>query len=400
MRVNFCSPAADFGGAEVHMLCLIEASRARARQVDVTIQDLPGLEPLVSAVERLGATLRPAAVAWDWTAPSQDNVRRQGQAFEQVLDQAPPDLVVVSLPWPNYGLGALRACMARDVPTIAVFHLAAADHALERDEIEGMRDVHAAGQLWVAVSPGVQSAVAAMVGVPKQRIPVISNGVSIPCAPSQPEIVGLRARIRRELGFEEDARLVLTVARLDPQKGHFDLLAALPRILDAIPQARFAWLGEGPVRVELESAARAINAKGKVLAITGHVDNVDPFYWACDAFVLPSYLEGHSLALLEAAAHGCAIVTTSIQQDRLLRPQSNVLLHRPGDLVDLAEHVVRILGDGGFASRIGAGARAWASAHSITGMIENYERLVQAHCQRWSRLVGAAEAAAVSYPRN
>ncbi len=61
--------------------------------------------------------------------------------------------------------------------------------------------------------------------------------------------------------------------------------------------------------------------------LTGHRDDVAPFYWMADAFVLPSYWEGWSLALTEAAYAGLPIVATDVGGAREL------IAEGPGRLV-------------------------------------------------------------------
>ena len=81
------------------------------------------------------------------------------------------------------------------------------------------------------------------------ELDVIHNGVA-PLPESEYGRGEVRRAARRsvldELALPSNAVLVLTVARLDEQKGHADLVRAIPRILAAFPETRFLWAGNGP----------------------------------------------------------------------------------------------------------------------------------------------------------
>ena len=104
-----------------------------------------------------------------------------------------------------------------------------------------------------------------------------------------------------------DRPIVLTVARLDPQKGHRYLLAAATEV----PEAVFALVGEGGERAALENQARTLGVAERVRFL-GHRDDVPELLAACDLFVLPSLYEGLPLSVLEAMAAAKPVVATAI----------------------------------------------------------------------------------------
>src|SRR5207245_1504278 len=78
-----------------------------------------------------------------------------------------------------------------------------------------------------------------------------------------------RARIasswqRRHLGLPPDGPLVGCVARLVPVKGVHYLLEALQSIRAAVPQATVVFVGDGPLRPELERRAAVLGLDGAV----------------------------------------------------------------------------------------------------------------------------------------
>jgi glycosyltransferase involved in cell wall biosynthesis len=75
-------------------------------------------------------------------------------------------------------------------------------------------------------------------------------------------------------------------------------------------------------------------------------------------FVLPSFYEGTSLALLEAMAAGKAIVASAIGgTDELISDGKTGLLTAPGDADALAGAIRRVLADDGLRAGLGARAR-------------------------------------------
>ena len=76
---------------------------------------------------------------------------------------------------------------------------------------------------------------------------------------------------------------------------------------------------------------RAIVRSGleRSVILTGHREDVARFYWMADAFVLPSYWEGWSLALTEAAYAGLPIVATDVGGARELLAEGSGRLVRP-----------------------------------------------------------------------
>jgi glycosyltransferase involved in cell wall biosynthesis len=152
----------------------------------------------------------------------------------------------------------------------------------------------------------------------------------------------------------------------------------MPLILAQAPNAILVWLGEGSARAALESAARQ-SGHGDRLRLLGQIADPAEFYWATDMFVLPSYLEGHSLALLEAAAHGCPIVTTRTAGDgAMLRHDRDAMVYADGNVAALSRKIIGVLGDRSLAARLGSAAWAWANEHAEARMLERYHRLIEA----------------------
>jgi glycosyltransferase involved in cell wall biosynthesis len=137
-------------------------------------------------------------------------------------------------------------------------------------------------------------------GYPAERVFRVSNGVSserFHPAPRAAEASG------RPLRF-------VYAGRLSPEKGVAELLEAWPSVVaEAGRPVRLDLYGDGPMRDEVRARIEALDA-GATVALHPPVDDVAAVLRAADVFVLPSYVEGNSNALLEAMATGLAVVST------------------------------------------------------------------------------------------
>lgn len=106
---------------------------------------------------------------------------------------------------------------------------------------------------------------------------------------------------------------VVCVARLEARKGHRVLLQAMRQVRDAGVPATLTLVGDGALRSTLEQEARALGLAGCV-HFAGWADGASVSSALADArlVVLPSFAEGLPIVLMEAFAHGRAVVATNV----------------------------------------------------------------------------------------
>src|SRR4051812_47043730 len=102
-----------------------------------------------------------------------------------------------------------------------------------------------------------EQALAAGVGRPEQFRTVYS-GMEVEAFLNPPRP---RAEVRRELGLADDEVAFGTVARLFERKGHDDILAAAPAVLQADPKVRFVFIGDGILRDRLMADAERLGVR-------------------------------------------------------------------------------------------------------------------------------------------
>jgi len=118
------------------------------------------------------------------------------------------------------------------------------------------------------------------------------------------------ATVRAQLGIPPDRVVFGTIARLQPLKGHDDLLAVAGDILNRVPQAHFLWVGDGVFRARFEAALQAKGWAGH-FTMTGLVPpaEIPRLIRAMDILVHPSYREGLARALPQAALSGLPLIS-------------------------------------------------------------------------------------------
>jgi glycosyltransferase involved in cell wall biosynthesis len=156
----------------------------------------------------------------------------------------------------------------------------------------------------------------------------------VPAPPTLPP-TRTREQVRAELGVPQGAALLLTVARLAPQKG-LDVLAEAVRALgEAGKHVVAAVAGDGP----LEPAVR-----GGPLRLLGVRRDVADLLGAADVVVVPSRWEGQPLVVQEALRAGAAIVATDAGGTREVTGEAARLVP-PGDPAALAAAIEALLDD-------------------------------------------------------
>lgn len=206
----------------------------------------------------------------------------------------------------------------------------------------------------IAVSTGNARRLVEQHGFPAERLRVIPNGVDTTVFAPRPH----DGRLRAAWGVPADAPLIGQVGRLSYQKGHTVLFEALRQVWQRIPSAHVVLLGSGEMEDELRQQARQLERATQVHFV-GQERDMPAALTALDVFVLPSYIEGLSIALLEAMACGLACVASATDGTvDVLRDGENGLLVPPRNSASLAGALIRVLEDRPLRERIGRAARA------------------------------------------
>ncbi len=201
-------------------------------------------------------------------------------------------------------------------------------------------------------------------GIPREKLVVIPNGVAPATGPT-------RQAARAALGLPEDALVIGFVGRLSPQKAIDVLIAAFAPVARANPKARLLVIGEGEEGAAARQQAESLGCAPQVTWL-GAVDAL-PRYPAFDLFAQPSRYEGFSYAVLEAASHGVAVLTTDVGGSREAIADGVGGLIVPPDAPEaFAKALASLTGD---PSRLAAMGRA---ARESMGAVDGRQRMVDA----------------------
>ena len=153
---------------------------------------------------------------------------------------------------------------------------------------------------------------------------------------------------------------ISTVARLNIAKGLNFLLEAIKLVQMRYPDIQFRVYGEGPLRQELLSHSDRLGLEGSSIFVGAFKDRqeLDDIMAQTDVFVMSSILEGQPLAVVEAMAYGCPIVTTSVGGiPELIEDNVNGLLCAPRDPECLADKICNLIENPELRKKLGKAAR-------------------------------------------
>ena len=170
--------------------------------------------------------------------------------------------------------------------------------------------------------------------VPAGKLEILPYGVRLPDLQNVPD----PEKIRAELGIS--GFVLGVVGRLEEQKGHRYLLAALPELIREIPDLTVLLMGEGREGPALKRQAEELGVSPRINFL-GTRRDLPRLFGAMDLFVHPSLWEGLPLTLLMAMGAGLAVVGTRVSGvAEVVEDGINGRLIPPRDSRALAEAVM------------------------------------------------------------
>jgi glycosyltransferase involved in cell wall biosynthesis len=183
--------------------------------------------------------------------------------------------------------------------------------------------------------------------------------------------------VRAELGIDDDAPIVGTVANFKTHKAHEVLLRAAVDVRAEVPNVRFVLVGTGPLEAEIRRKAE-VSGLRETVVFAGFRDDAPRVASAFDVFALPSYYEGLSIALLESMALGKPAVVTAVGGlPEVIDDEVSGLLVPPGAPGPLATDIVRLLRDPSLRERLGEAAQRRAAEFDIRRAVRRTEAVYE-----------------------
>ncbi|MGF1539887.1 MAG: glycosyltransferase [Pleurocapsa sp.] len=220
---------------------------------------------------------------------------------KNAIEEFQPDLIHVVNP-AVLGMGGIYYAKTLNIPLIASYHTHLPQYlqhyglgALEGLLWEILKAAHNQAQLNLCTSSIM---VQELVSHGIERVDLWQRGVDTDMF--QPHLTSAQMRSRLSQGNPE-APLLLYVGRVSAEKQ----IDEIKPVLEAIPEARLAIVGDGPHREALKAHFAGTNTY-----FVGYLQGLElaSAFASADAFVFPSRTETLGLVLLEAMAAGCPVV--------------------------------------------------------------------------------------------
>lgn len=182
-------------------------------------------------------------------------------------------------------------------------------------------------------------------GVDPQRVVVIPSAIDVAECLAWVD-PATRAAMRVRFALDQADPVLLSVSRLERNKGYHILAEALARLRGRLPPGwRWLLVGQGKERPALEQQVRDLGIAAHVTFV-GRLDDTElhSLYEEAGLVVHPTLYEGSSLVTLEGMVHRKPMVASAAGgiPDKVFNGR-NGLLVRPGDVGDLAEKLAHAL---------------------------------------------------------
>jgi glycosyltransferase involved in cell wall biosynthesis len=263
-------------------------------------------------------------------------------------------------------------CRALGVPAVLHLHAAQLHHyyqGLPSPLQRLTRWVFSLPESVVVLGDAARGFVTGELGVAPQRVEIVINGVPEPQAPPH------------KRPASPDARKVLFLGNLSERKGVSDLLRALAKPGFDTARLQVCLAGGGDVPA-YQAMARILGVEGFV-RFEGWCDQarVAELLAQTDVLVLPSYDEGLPLVILEALAHGVAVVCTPVGEiPSALCDGINACFVTPGDIDGIAAALQKLLREPEQIERLGRNGRLlYEQEFSIARFFASVARIHQRH---------------------
>jgi len=323
MRILLLSTGLKLGGAEQQVAALARQFICFGHHVAV-VGLTPGCEvglPASATVIQLGMSKTPLSIA------------RALCKLHAFVRKWQPDVIHAHMVHANL-LARMLGAVATTAPIICTAHSAREGGRLR---MLAYRMTDRWARLTTHVSAQGRQAMVEAGAVLAARIRVVPNGIDTEIY--RPDDA-LRQRGRTTLGLQDDARLLINVGRLVPEKAQAMLIDAFAQ-LNTGADVRLLIVGEGPERSALEQRIRNYHLEERVV-LAGARRDIATLLNAADLFVLSSDVEGMPLALAEALACGLPAVATDAAGVSELLDDCGEIVPR-GDVSALAGAMQRTL---------------------------------------------------------
>lgn len=209
-------------------------------------------------------------------------------------------------------------------------------------------------------------------GVPPELTMTVRNSIDVTAMAE-----GDGGVARAALGIAPDVPIVLFCSRIDSQKRPVDAVRIFAEVADRNPAAVLVFVGRGELEQAVAEEAARLGIADRVRMV-GYQTNVPDWLAAATVWLLPTERENFSVAVLEALAAGCAVLSTPCPgNDEVLVDGANSLTFPVGDVRAGATALTTLLLDPTLRDRLRTAARSTAQSYTADCMVEGYRRIYE-----------------------
>ena len=224
---------------------------------------------------------------------------------------------------------------------------------------------------YVTVSESIKDYILHTTKKPAENVSVIYNGIDL----NRDTNVQMHT-IKEYFDIKDKDRLLVTVGRLNIQKGHCYLFQAISKVLKKISNVKLLVVGEGEEEKKLKNLVESLDLTGAII-FAGLRDDIERILSISELFVFPSLWEGLPNALLEAMAAGKPVIATTVGGvPELVVHGKTGLLIPPNETDALAHAITELLHNRSRTRKMGKAARMRVEKHfTISRTVAKTENL-------------------------
>ena len=256
--------------------------------------------------------------------------------YERELDRLSPDLAISHFSELGY-----RLFKRRGIPNITFIHNV---YAFLGDKAR--REFRANDRFvdrYISVSKKATRYAVSNLGVSGDKVVTIPNGLII----AEHEMRERRpvALTRQELGLGDRDYVFVNVASYNLHKGHYLMADAMRRVLQRRSDIKILCVGNVIVPQHAEALRGYLREQGLAdhILLPGYYENVEDPLRIADAFLLPSFIEGWSIAMNEAMFYGKPMILSDIGGAAEVIDNSDIGLLLPTEYEDFTKLDSRML---------------------------------------------------------
>jgi glycosyltransferase involved in cell wall biosynthesis len=223
-----------------------------------------------------------------------------------------------------------------------------------------MKALMRAADCIISVSHKVAEELVQATGLPESKFRVVHNAAGEEFQPVRD--VATLERIREKYRLPND--FVLFVGRIYPQKNFAGLLEAFKHTIDRIPHQLVVAGDTHPKLKHGLDLIEKLNLRDRVQSVgwVGH-DDLPALYSLATCFIIPSFHESCSVALLEALSCGCPVIASNAGGNPEVVGEAALLVD-PANTIEIKDAMLKVLSDADLRQRLAQAGLARAQEFS------------------------------------